>query len=353
MTPVLEPIGLALHPLFSYLNHDCVPNATLITNTHDLGLRAEFHINENTEVTISYIVMTNPFPKRRHDLQTGWGFTCQCSICQRAPFHHLDAFRLPPSEAPNSFAGFLLDNIRRDPAKVPECYDYGETELGPQSRLYSAAHAFAWSFYDRANQLIATQPPISVDNEAGDGERRAVVMKARGILVDGLLLCKRSGMFEAFREPCAVMRDEYVLQCLEMGDYREGLQHALYGYFMVWPMQWLDFPPWHINRTVKLARLVKLLLFSAYNSTTARLSSAEPPSTVELPFPTAVALRQLAGELVKNVTMSTGNNSAFLAWALRMQQVVYKLCAMPQHLVEEHAPLTKEKMKEWACQVEF
>lgn len=69
--------GAALYDAFTFINHSCIPSASLQNNC---CLVARSAIQAGDEVTISYIAF-DASVERRHEMLEQYGFQCRCMLC--------------------------------------------------------------------------------------------------------------------------------------------------------------------------------------------------------------------------------------------------------------------------------
>jgi SET and MYND domain-containing protein len=76
-------LGLALGNVTSLFNHSCVPNAYWRANadTGKLEIWSSRTISRGESIRISYGV-DGTRKERQERLQSSYGFTCQCELCQ-------------------------------------------------------------------------------------------------------------------------------------------------------------------------------------------------------------------------------------------------------------------------------
>ncbi|KAL1721019.1 hypothetical protein EV715DRAFT_249315 [Schizophyllum commune] len=93
-TPDLTPIGACVSPLVSLVNHSCSPNAATVfpraskTPSADeplISVVAIRDIHPDEQIFTSYIDTTLPRALRRRELQEGYNFLCECSLCKTPP----------------------------------------------------------------------------------------------------------------------------------------------------------------------------------------------------------------------------------------------------------------------------
>ena len=80
--PSLDPLGLCLSPRSALLNHSCAPNTAIIFSGPTLTLRSLAAIPAGSELSISYIDVTNPTSARQSELRGRYFFHCSCSPCR-------------------------------------------------------------------------------------------------------------------------------------------------------------------------------------------------------------------------------------------------------------------------------
>ncbi|KAF2875804.1 hypothetical protein BDV95DRAFT_654916 [Massariosphaeria phaeospora] len=70
-------------PVVSRINHACDPSAFVLFSTAGISIAVKAYrdIQPGEEISISYLTLGQPSPKRRAGLQTRWGFTCTCALC--------------------------------------------------------------------------------------------------------------------------------------------------------------------------------------------------------------------------------------------------------------------------------
>lgn len=79
-TAHFDPVGL--YPLLSYANHSCAPNARVIhLDSAHARLVAARRIEEDEEVSITYVNPELSYEERQKHLRQQYGFECQCSKC--------------------------------------------------------------------------------------------------------------------------------------------------------------------------------------------------------------------------------------------------------------------------------
>jgi SET and MYND domain-containing protein len=95
-----KPIGVGLYPTAAMLNHSCAPNCVALFRGKRLELRTICKIQNESELTLAYIDLGIPKPRRIEELRSAFGFVCRCTRCTSPELRH---FRCINCRA--SFAG--------------------------------------------------------------------------------------------------------------------------------------------------------------------------------------------------------------------------------------------------------
>jgi SET domain-containing protein len=78
------PGGTAIYFLASFANHSCEPNCDVcIAPGGALALRARRSIAALEPLTITYLDSSLPVEFRRKKLLMGYGFDCNCELCEQ------------------------------------------------------------------------------------------------------------------------------------------------------------------------------------------------------------------------------------------------------------------------------
>lgn len=75
------PQGLCVYPLGSLLNHSCLPSVNRLPFRSCLMVRANGSLPPGLELSCTYIEVRAPLHTRRSELETSWGFHCECCRC--------------------------------------------------------------------------------------------------------------------------------------------------------------------------------------------------------------------------------------------------------------------------------
>lgn len=80
-----ECLGYGIYPQASYFNHSCWPNTTFFRNETQhlpyLDFSTIYNIENEAEVSISYIDISTDLATRRHTLSDKYFFHCTCDRC--------------------------------------------------------------------------------------------------------------------------------------------------------------------------------------------------------------------------------------------------------------------------------
>lgn len=79
----VRPVGTGLYPVISIINHSCSPNAVLHFDGKRAAVRALDDIEDETEITISYVELAASTTARRKALRDQYYFDCECIRCSR------------------------------------------------------------------------------------------------------------------------------------------------------------------------------------------------------------------------------------------------------------------------------
>ncbi|KAJ3045956.1 hypothetical protein HDV00_006222 [Rhizophlyctis rosea] len=74
-------LGRAIFPRASYFNHSCDPNCECVQTGRTMTIRTKRPVEDNEDLTISYIDTNLPLHARRQRLQEEYFFLCECRRC--------------------------------------------------------------------------------------------------------------------------------------------------------------------------------------------------------------------------------------------------------------------------------
>ncbi|MCJ1474303.1 hypothetical protein MMC13_002961 [Lambiella insularis] len=214
VTPTFTSLGLSLSPTAALLNHSCNPNTCISFSGPILSVRALRPIAEDTELTISYIDITNPAPIRRADLLARYFFTCTCPSCAAKPPRTLNRIDPPPAL----------------------------TSALPPSQLEALESRARSLIQDSlAPALLAREPAARL-----------------APLQEALSLFAPHATYPPYRQPLAGLRAELVLALLATQQWVPALIHSLVAYFHIDPFLFPE--SIHPVRVVHKWVLLKLVL---------------------------------------------------------------------------------------------
>lgn len=72
---------IAVYPVGSLLNHSCMPTTNRLPVGQHLVVRATRRVAPGDELTCTYIEVRAPVAVRRAELESSWGFECNCARC--------------------------------------------------------------------------------------------------------------------------------------------------------------------------------------------------------------------------------------------------------------------------------
>ena len=137
--------GTAMYSTASKMNHSCDPNVVLLYKTRGWGRDhplvaycvALRDIQEDEELTISYIVSDDDYPTRQAAL-ANYGFVCECSKCQREKVGMVDASSKQLEENGEEASLFGDDSENDDDGADGENLDLGDNDLDGEAKLMTA-----------------------------------------------------------------------------------------------------------------------------------------------------------------------------------------------------------------------
>ncbi len=86
-----ESRGRALYALVSLCNHSCLPSAHKTFVGDAILVRASQDMKKGEEVTLHYILPSEPYDERRFRLMRSWKFKCTCVVCEADSQDDVDA----------------------------------------------------------------------------------------------------------------------------------------------------------------------------------------------------------------------------------------------------------------------
>lgn len=95
VTATFDPTGICIDPLACSANHSCGPNAVVVFDGPRLSFRSLKIIEEDQEVFIAYIDISDPYARRQQTLQSRYHFICECPKCNKGPTLREDRFEEP------------------------------------------------------------------------------------------------------------------------------------------------------------------------------------------------------------------------------------------------------------------
>ena len=214
VTPTYDPLGLAISPTAALFNHSCNPNAVVSFSNAALLVRTLKPVPADTEITISYIDITNSTPERQFELSARYFFNCTCPEC--AGSLTLGRPDIPPA---------LLKDFKDE--KDLQRFDERMQKYLHDSRCGEDVAKFGWSA--RLNHLWQAMRRFEY-----------------------------RGDYPVYRQPYARVRAELVLSLMESKRWLEALVHSLIIYFYIDPVLFEQaFHPVRVTHKWVLYRLVK------------------------------------------------------------------------------------------------
>lgn len=278
VTPTLDPLGIILEPFLAHSNHSCDPNAFVMMDGPKISLRSLRPIEADDEIFISYIDVTNPYRRRQSELKAKWFFDCTCTKCQRGSTLDEDNWAREASTISAHHKEVADLMIQRLPfASEPANY-VGESR---DERRLAAIQGRVFAFHEEQREM--EDPPLAI-------EKIEVAMQ----------LCHESGLWPLYRQPYAMLRDDYIVSLLSLGKYQAAWTQCAKRYKHILPK--LYPVPFHPSRVVHTWQMAALAVYLA----------SEPQGVGAAP---GVNMAVIAMVLIKDVyttsARSHGMNSAF------------------------------------------
>jgi SET and MYND domain-containing protein len=277
ITPSLDPLGLMLDPTLGKINHSCDPNAFVMMDGASISLRVLKPIKKGEEVFIAYVDASNPYHRRRAELQSRWFFKCECSKCQNGATLDEDRWAREPRTLPKKVKDVADAIITRESLAQDLANYVGDSQ---DERRVAAIQGKAFAEYEEAQSM---QHP------------EQVVAK----IEDAMRLCHQSGLWPVYRQPYAALRDDLIVNLLSVGNYPTAWAQCAKRYKYILPK--LYPVPFHPVRVIQIWQMAVLAVYLAGD-----------PEGIGAP---GVNMGLIAMMLVKQVldasSMSHGANSAF------------------------------------------
>lgn len=247
VTPLFDPLGLAIDPIACSANHSCSPNAVVVFSGPRISIRALVPIGKDEEVFISYIDATNPFAIRQAELKHRYHFTCACAQCLRGSNTPQDLFSKPANQLDERWSS-LADEARQKQAADPQ--RYAPYQLGdslPEQRL------------------------AGLQGEAFDLLAEAQRCNDIFIVTKAMALCNDTKMWPLVRQPQPALHQQSFLVNLSAGRYGLSFEDSLKLYYFIDPLLYPQ--EWHPVRVANKWRFAMLAqyLSSEHNDTIAQM----------------------------------------------------------------------------------
>ena len=229
VSPTCDPLGLILDPFACLTNHSCAPNAFVVMDGRELSFRALRDIGSGEEIFVSYIDETEKYHFRQKELSDRYFFNCRCARCKHGP------------------------DIPREQLRALSFEEHGvfeEIRKAHQRQMGS----------DECRKLETSEEIDEHIRKLLRASTHVKGYKRRELLRLILIQCRASGLYPPYRQPYAAARNEYILECLAIGDFETAFRHALKTYIYIDPMLYPNpFNPIRVVHTYRLAKLTNML----------------------------------------------------------------------------------------------
>ncbi|RAL03410.1 S-adenosylmethionine-dependent methyltransferase [Aspergillus ibericus CBS 121593] len=139
---IYDRIGAYCHPYAALINHSCAYNSIASFDGPTLVIKALRPIPKDSQIFISYIDATNPYPRRQSELQDRYFFTCRCPNCEK------EATAPPPLSVAQEKAYNILSSI---------------SSIPPTEATHSLCSAI--TLLKTSGEPLTTQPSITLRDE--------------------------------------------------------------------------------------------------------------------------------------------------------------------------------------------
>ncbi|THX60295.1 SET domain-containing protein, partial [Aureobasidium pullulans] len=297
-TPTLDPLGIALDPIACSANHSCEPNASVLFDVPRLMMRSLAPIKKGEEVFISYIDHTEPFYRRRAQLELRYCFKCECSKCRLGSDQREDQWAQPPENLVDKWSTLAkpmdrVEKFSKDPANY-----VGESQA---EWNLSVIQGKAYQDYEKARSYTNSALAISA---------LETVMRT----------CHQTGMWPITRQPYVNSRVDISSHMLDEGRVGLALFQMAKTYFLIDPVLYpQDFHPVRVVHTWGLAKT----LVMAYSSPNDPTQAVDPgvEELFERGFDFVVPIWRILKKLSQDVLKShgSGSNMTFMVHAITQQ----------------------------------
>jgi SET and MYND domain-containing protein len=180
-----------------------------------ISIRTLKPIKKNEEIFISYIDTTNPYPRRQSELKSRWFFTCRCSKCQKGPVLVEDKWAIQPSQVDENWKE-MADQFMKNEGEEGTTDPANYTGDSLDQKRVAALQSRIFTLYQTAQ--TTTDPASAIK-----------------IIEDGMRICHQSELWPGYRQPYAALRDELIVNLLEVGDYQGAWRQCAKRYRDVLP----------------------------------------------------------------------------------------------------------------------
>lgn len=200
MTPTFDPLGIVIDALLCHLNHSCSPNTYIVMDGPQMQLRALGDIKKGEELFISYIDPTMPLARRQSELQQRWFFTCKCSKCNLGPLREEDDWAIEPADLAERYKTLADVDIQRNNETNMDTGHAGESV---EERRVAALEGKAFQLYEA---------------EQGHSDPAEAIHAIK----EAIALCTGSGLWPTYRQPLPALRDDFIVNLLALGNYKDA-----------------------------------------------------------------------------------------------------------------------------------
>ncbi|PVI03690.1 SET domain-containing protein [Periconia macrospinosa] len=277
MTPSFDPLGIMIDPTLCHINHSCEPNAYIMMDGSEVHLRILKDVKKDEELYISYVDPTNPFARRRSELQERWFFDCRCSKCKRGPTQQEDAFLVKPEDAPQKCKDYADSLLKRENSPADDPANYVGDSL--DERRMAALQGELFNAFAEQQKVGSIEHAITIGKNT-------------------IEFCRSSGVWPEHRQPLPALRDDLIVNLLAAQQYEAAWAQCAKRYRHVTPKL---FPEAH--HPIRVIQGWQMAMLAQYLASTGK----EVAPGVDM----AVMAALLIGNTHAAAKLSHGSDSAF------------------------------------------
>ncbi|XP_070581944.1 histone-lysine N-methyltransferase SMYD3-like isoform X2 [Ptychodera flava] len=232
----MKPIGVAIYPKVSLLNHSCDANCVAVFNGTEILIRSVRKLQQGEECFMSYIEVMSSTQERKQQLKEQYYFECDCQVCQ---------------------------NIEQDKKKQAlKCSSMACSEMVlPDDSGGFIVCAGCSSRHDKSHSKTVTELVEKIKDSLTVIEtlkKQQNIKKILELCEEHLKSCER--VLHECNIYAVQLLDAAMDACIDLQQWKSALK---YGIKTILPYR-LHYPACHPNVGVQLMRIGKLQLFLSH-----------------------------------------------------------------------------------------